>query len=245
MVRLITIPFSHYCEKARWALDRAGVDYIEEGHLPIFHWRANRRVGAGRTVPVLVDGSRVLGDSTEIVEWADQQRPHSLLPTGAALAEALALEDEFDRVLGPATRRWAYFHLLSRRELVMRFAVDVPRWETIALRFTRPIAVGMIRRSLKIDEAGVARSHGKIEATLARVSELLGDGRRYLVGDRFSVADLTFAALMVPAVLPSELPARIPAVEDLPAAASTQISAWRATPAGQFALRLYREDRAS
>jgi len=45
--------------------------------------------------------------------------------------------------------------------------------------------------------------------------------------------------------LPSELPARIPAVEDLPAAASTQISAWRATPAGQFALRLYREDRAS
>ncbi len=245
MIRLITIPFSHYCEKARWALDRAGVDYIEEGHLPIFHWRANRRVGAGRTVPVVVDGARVLGDSTEIVEWADQQRPHSLLPAGDALGEALALEDDFDRVLGPATRRWAYFYLLSRRELIRRFAVDVPRWEAIALRFTRPLAVGLIRRSLNIDEASVARSHAKIDATIARVSELLADGRRYLVGDHFTVADLTFASLMVPAVFPPELPAKIPALDQLPAAASAQIATWRATPAGQFALRLYREDRAA
>ena len=30
---LITIPISHYCEKARWALDRAGVAYRERAHL--------------------------------------------------------------------------------------------------------------------------------------------------------------------------------------------------------------------
>ena len=28
--RLITIPFSHDCEKALWALERAGVAYTEE-----------------------------------------------------------------------------------------------------------------------------------------------------------------------------------------------------------------------
>ena len=28
--RLVTIPISHFCEKARWALDRAGVDYVEQ-----------------------------------------------------------------------------------------------------------------------------------------------------------------------------------------------------------------------
>ena len=30
---LVTIPISHYCEKARWALERAGVPYVERPHL--------------------------------------------------------------------------------------------------------------------------------------------------------------------------------------------------------------------
>ena len=29
MLRLLTIPISHYCEKARWALERAGIDPLE------------------------------------------------------------------------------------------------------------------------------------------------------------------------------------------------------------------------
>jgi glutathione S-transferase len=29
---LVTIPINHYCEKARWTLDRAGVDYTERAH---------------------------------------------------------------------------------------------------------------------------------------------------------------------------------------------------------------------
>ena len=31
-LRLVTIPISHYCEKARWALERAGIAYREERH---------------------------------------------------------------------------------------------------------------------------------------------------------------------------------------------------------------------
>ncbi|MFM9267952.1 glutathione S-transferase N-terminal domain-containing protein [Tychonema sp. BBK16] len=30
IVRLITIPISHYCEKVRWALDLLKIPYIEE-----------------------------------------------------------------------------------------------------------------------------------------------------------------------------------------------------------------------
>ena len=33
---LITIPLSHYCEKARWALDRVALSYREEPHAPRF-----------------------------------------------------------------------------------------------------------------------------------------------------------------------------------------------------------------
>ncbi len=29
--KLVTIAFSHYCEKARWALARCGFDYVEDG----------------------------------------------------------------------------------------------------------------------------------------------------------------------------------------------------------------------
>src|SRR6266446_5438595 len=100
--RLITIPFSHYCEKARWALDRCDIAYREEGHLPIFHYLATWRARGDRTVPVVVAGATVLRDSTEIVAWADAQRPASLLPADPdARRDALALEDDFDRQLGP------------------------------------------------------------------------------------------------------------------------------------------------
>lgn len=35
--RFVTIGFSHYCEKARWALDLTTFPYHEESHLPPFH----------------------------------------------------------------------------------------------------------------------------------------------------------------------------------------------------------------
>jgi len=243
-VRLITIPFSHYCEKARWALERCGIAYEEDGHLPIFHYVANRFVGAKRTVPVVVSEGTRITDSTEIVAWADSRRPGTLLPEEpAARAEALALEDELDNTLGPATRRWAYFYLLPRRDLDHVLTRGVPRWQKLALKVTRPIAVGMMKRSLKIDAAGAERSRQKIEETFALVSELLGDGRRYLVGNRFSVADLTFAALAAPVLLPREHPFGPPPLDEFPPAARAQIEAWRATRAGQFALRIYADHR--
>ena len=45
VLRLVTIPISHYCEKARWALDRAGMPYREERHVQGIHRLAARRAG--------------------------------------------------------------------------------------------------------------------------------------------------------------------------------------------------------
>jgi glutathione S-transferase len=242
--RLITIPFSHYCEKARWALERCGVAYEEDGHLPLFHYIANTRAGAKRTVPVLIDGDTKLTDSTDIVAWADSKRPGTLLPADPARrAEALALEDELDRTLGPATRRWAYFQLLPRKDLDHVITRGVPRWQKVALGLTRPIAVGLLKRGLKIDAAGAERSRAKIDETFGLLGELLADGRRYLVGDRFSIADLTFASLTSPVLLPREHPFGLPPPDEFPPAARAQIEAWRATPAGKHALRIYADHR--
>src|ERR1041385_3068211 len=199
--KLITIPFSHYCEKARWALDRAGIAYREDGHLPLFHYLANMRVGGKRTVPVLVDGKQIVRDSTDIIAWADAKKPGCLIPLAGA-REALDIEDDFDNRLGPATRRWGYYFLIPNRDADAIIAAGVPRWERSLLRISRPLAVRFLKRSLKIDEAGVARSKLKIDAVFSRVSDVLRDGRPYLMGDRFTVADLTFAALSAPVLLP-------------------------------------------
>src|SRR5215210_3065100 len=42
-LRLVTLPISHYCEKARWALERAGIAYREERHVQGVHRIAARR----------------------------------------------------------------------------------------------------------------------------------------------------------------------------------------------------------
>lgn len=244
--RLITIPFSHYCEKARWALERCGVAYEEDGHLPLFHYIANRFAGANRTVPVVIAGDTRITDSTQIIAWADEQRPGTLLPIDPeARAEALALEDELDNQLGPATRRWAYYHLLPRKDLDHIITRGVPRWQKVALKLTRPVAVGLLKRGLKIDAAGAERSRAKIEETFYLLGELLADGRRYLVGDRFSVADLTFAALASPIVLPRDHPFGLPTPEEFPPAAREQIETWRASRAGKFALQIYADHRSA
>lgn len=243
-VRLITIAFSHYCEKARWALDRAGVDYTEEAHLPVFHYAATRKYKT-RTVPLLItpEGTAVK-DSTDIVAWADRHRPGSMIPVAGAQDE-LAIEDDLDNHFGPHTRRWAYFYLLPDKRADEHIVRGAPAWQRRSLKLARPLAVGFLKRGLKIDAAGVERSLKKIEDTLARVDELLADGRRYLTGSRFTVADLTFASLAAPILMPSHHPAQSIPIDLLPPEARAKVDEWRTRPSGQYGLRLYAEDRAA
>ena len=75
MLRLVTIPISHYCEKARWALERAGMPYREEPHVQGIHSVASWLAGGKGTVPVLVTPDGVIGESEEIVTWVDAGLP--------------------------------------------------------------------------------------------------------------------------------------------------------------------------
>ncbi|MBK7074758.1 MAG: glutathione S-transferase N-terminal domain-containing protein [Myxococcales bacterium] len=244
--RLVTIPFSHYCEKARWALARAGVDFVEDGHLPIYAYLALRRAGAGRTVPALItsDGA-VVADSTDILRWCDAHgRAAPLAP--ADLPAAAELEDDFDLHLGPAARRLGYFHLLpSKRgfaELLARGGV--PGWQARSGRLARPVVVRLIKRGLRIDAAGAARSRVVVDEAFAKVGALLADGRRYLCGDRFTAADLTFAALAAPVLMPDAYAtAYMPSPANQPPSFRALVDELRATPAGAFGLRIYAEHR--
>ncbi len=247
--RLITIGVSHYCEKARWALERHGVPFREERHPPAWHILAVKRHGGGRTVPVLItpEGA-VLDDSTEILQWLDAQQAEParrLYPEEhEARAEVEALEDLFDERLGPHTRRLAYLHALDDPMLVPTVTAGVGRLERALFRATRPAVVALMRRAMRIDAAGAERSRGKLEEVLQGAEERLSEGARYLVGDRFTAADLTFAALYGPLVMPPEYGFEgLPALEELPPPMRALVDEARARPAGAFALRLYREER--
>lgn len=243
---LITISFSHYCEKARWALDRAGLAYREEAHLPMLHVPAVKRARGKRATPVLVTEDGVLTDSTDILAWVDRARPAAKLfgETASSRVEIAALEDRFDEELGPHARRWAYAHILPDTAFMHRvFAAQTmtPVGERRAMRLLFPLARAVMKRAMRIDAAGGARSLIKVEEVFEEVGRRLSDGRRYLVGDAFTAADLTFAALSSPVLLPDG--ARLPSLDELPPAAAARARAFREHPAGAFALRVRREHR--
>src|SRR3954453_21169264 len=102
---LVTIPISHFCEKARWALDRAGIAYEEQAHVQVVHRFAARRAGGGTTVPGFVRPGGVLTDSREIVDYADSRAPadRRLFPVDAERsAEIRTFEHDLDEDFGPA-----------------------------------------------------------------------------------------------------------------------------------------------
>lgn len=245
MLRLVTIPMSHYCEKARWALDRAGLAYREEPHLQGFHYAYVRAAGGGITAPVLVTADGVLSDSSAILEWVDRTRPRGLYPREPATArEVRAWEEDFDEGLGPASRLVVYHHLLPWPELSIPYAAaSVPWWQRRLFPTVFPVVAGFIERRLGIDDAGLSDAHDTIDRTLGDVAARLADGRRYLAGESFTAADLTFAALAAPLVLPPGYGIALPRLEELPATLLGLVTRWRQHPAGAFALRLYEDDR--
>lgn len=244
--RLITIGFSHYCEKARWALDRAGIPYHEERHPPALHYRALKGLGAGSQVPVLVHAGGALGDSTAILRWVDARTPadRALYPADIA-DEVAALEDGFDEVLGPHIRRVVYFYGLQVKPVMVWTATQgVGRLDKLLMPLLMPFAGRFFGSKLGLSPEQIERSKAKVEATLVDVDNRIKDGRRFLVGDRFTAADLTFASLVAPALLPTNYGAPLPTRDQLPAGYGAWMDDLAARhPAVAFARRLYAEAR--
>jgi glutathione S-transferase len=244
---LITIPISHFCEKARWALNRAGIPYEERAHVQVIHRFAARWAGGSATVPVLVCADGVLGESADILAYADARAPAGsrLYPADAErAAEVRALERDFDERLGPEGRAWMYHELHDRRDLAIEYGcTGVPTWQRRVMPILYPAMIRVIDRVLDITPATARRSEAVVRAIFDEVGDRLRDGRRYLCGDEFTAADLTFSALAAAVVMPPDYGVPLPQPDELPVSTAAVVRELREHPAGAHALAMFREER--
>jgi glutathione S-transferase len=201
-------PISHFNEKARWALDWKRIPHVRRvltvDYLPRALWATGRG-----TLPILfLDGSAI-GDSTRIIEALERRQPEpALYPRDeAARRRALALEDFFDEEVGHAVRTAALGPLFSRDPdaVIGILSVGMGTRARRAVRAIFPAFRAFYQLRHRINAATIEAAPRKVVAGLDRIAaELQPSG--YLVGDRFSVADLTAAALLSPLVMPPEAP---------------------------------------
>jgi len=247
VLRLVTIPISHYCEKARWALERAEIPYREERHIQGVHIFYVKRAGGGMTVPVLVTPDGPLGESEDILRWVDERTPPEqrlFPPGGPERDEVLRISRRLDSELGPKGRRLMYVNMLPEKRLLLDFNnTGVPRWEDRFMRAGFTLVTPVVKRRLAISPGVEVTDEADIWRELDWIAELLADGRAYLGGERFGAADLTFGALSAPLVVPSDYGTPLPGLDGMPAGARDFVTRAREHPAGQFALSLVERHR--
>ncbi len=190
----------------------------------------------------------VFADSRAILFYADAhcEPQRRLYPQSAdARAEVVALEERWDTLLGPEGRLWMYFQTLELPEAFAGFNLTgVPDLERrawpVLFRLMKPV----VNRHLGVSPQSAARAERSVDAELDAAAAMLADGRPFLTGDRFTAADLTFAALCAPLVVPPQYGVPLPQPQDMPEAIAARVEGWRAHPAGAFALRMFETQRA-
>ena len=240
---LFQFEFSHFNEKARWAFDWKGVPQRRHSYLPGFHMLPIMRLSGQRAVPVVRVDGRVIAGSGSIIEWLEGAYPQpALYPEDPALRrEALELQRWFDEEVGPTARRAFFFDLLPDAAYASRcFTVDRLGAVPTIFRTLFPLTRVIMQRDMQIDAAGAERGREITRQALTVVADR-GARAGFLVGDRFSVADLAAAALLSLVRFPPESPVRLP--EPRSEGVRTWLARWATLPGTGWVVETYRRHR--
>jgi glutathione S-transferase len=195
---------SHFCEKARWALDHKQVAYRQRSLVPGLHIPVIKRLTGHTTVPVLVDGGLVVRGSGAIIDHLDAVRPaRPLTPSDTATAARVrARELDLDRRLGETIRQIAYFHLLGEGDLVQQmWAQEITGWQRWVLPVVFPVARRVVGRMYELEAQSVRAAEVVFAEAMAELDAQY-EADLWLQGGCFGRLDLTVAALLAPLVEP-------------------------------------------
>jgi glutathione S-transferase len=205
MIKLYQFPISHFCEKIRWALDYKGLNYKLVNLLPGFHIKTTKKLAKYSAVPVLTDEDEVIQNSSEIITYLDEtyvEKP--LTPSNEILRlEAIEWEKYLDTELGPHVRICCYHILLKHPTIVIPyFTNNGPWYGPIIIKLTYEKLNAKMRSYMKINDSTFIESKIQITEVIDKIYNHLQDNE-FLVGDSFSRADLTAAAMLAPLAMPN------------------------------------------
>jgi glutathione S-transferase len=240
---LYHIKVSHYNEKVRWALDYKRIPHVRKAPMPMMHtlWALvmTRRI----TFPVLKLNGDTIGDSTRIIEALERDHPdRPLYPSDhGERARALELEEFFDEELAPHIRRALFAEVTRNREMFAWVAAPTGgRAVHAGFKGMAPMAGPVLRMRYGINRDSAEQGWEKTAAAMDRLESELG-GRDYLVGDRFTVADLTAASLFFPIVRPDEAQYQVP--DPLPEVLVERREAFATRPGFKWVQEMYSRHR--
>ena len=238
---------SHYCEKARWALDYLNIDYRLQQLSPITYRKLVRNLGvADTTLPVLSAGPLTIQGSSQIMDWAEAQKKsasRSLEVDAEAVSTGREIEQRLDAVVGVHVRRFYYADALLNQPQLVRpiFCRGLVWHEQIMLRLAWGKICQYMIRGLDLGVEQGRESRQIIETELDWLDGLLDDGRRFLLGDHFSRTDMAAASLLSPLVLPAEHPTYHDM--QLPPGVAADVARWQERPCMHWISEIYRDFR--
>ena len=208
-ITLYTFPVSHFAEKVRWLLDYAGIPFAVVNWVPVVHALAAYLKSGKRTVPFIEVSAGteriVVHDSTAIVEWVNEHYEHvDLMPDDdELLRQAMAFEDRADAV-GDDVIRYMYAPMIERRpeDFIEIWAWDAKPIHRRLLRVGLPVVHRLLDSHLDFSAQSRVAGLGRLHDLFVYLDQGLSEGRRFLVGDRLSIADISVASLLAPVCTP-------------------------------------------
>jgi len=204
MMTLYQFPISHYCEKARWALDYKNIDYKVKNLLPGLHIKKARALSGRTEVPILKHDHKVINNSSEIISYVDEVFTHKSLTSDdkAIRTESLKWERFVDSEIGPNLRVYFYNTLLKNPHvLIPIFAHNGPWYGKYVLKYIYPRLNQVMRRMMSISDKTADQASYKLEKGMDKLNKHLQQ-HDFLAGESFGRADLAAASLLAPIIQP-------------------------------------------
>ena len=197
---LYQFPLSHFCEKARWLLDHKELNFVAQNLIPGVH-RAFAQLKTGQnTLPILKEHERWIADSTQIALYLDDTYPEHPLLRADPRQRQLALEiNQMANELGRYVRRWGLAHALSVSDEPLEIMIGEKGYLRKFERFSKPILKNLVAKGYKLDSEKVTDAKQKMDEIIEALNaRLIANQGRYLVGDRFGLADISVCSMLAP-----------------------------------------------
>ena len=208
MMKILEFPHSHYCEKAKWALDYKGIDFLPVAIMPGVHVFTVKRYASQTYVPVLLNDNKVIQGSSEIISYLDEEiYKNQLTPSDNKVkAACLEFEKKMDVLLGENIRQILYHRLLAYPDFIRYcFTHPLPQYKQSIFKLLYPLLRFKIYRTYVISDKQVAVARREFDTTMHDLGKRL-EGKNYLFDNQFSRADLSISAMLSFLAMPAEHP---------------------------------------